>query len=373
MDLEEEDQVVARIAMGILVLGLLSCGASQDPVMDCVDSKGIHPICGFQNPEDLALFDHGRSVVVSQFGGMEGEQPGSLAILDLATEELRVARRPGSEDRARGGAVAGGWGDPACPGPPSAEFAPHGIDLAPYAAGEEGGLRLLVVNHGGRESIEIFEVSGHGGEAAIEWRGCVIPPEGAFLNDIVSLPDGGFLVTHMMDRESQLSELVLASLGGNTGFVYEWHSEAGFRVVQGTEGPFPNGIELSADGEEIFLNYYLGNEVRRISRESGEVLARGEVRHPDNSSWAGDGRLLVASHLGAFWDQIACTPLEAGACPFEFAILAFDPETLESTEVFRNEGPPMGAATVAIDLGGELLMGSFAGDRVIRAATSARR
>jgi hypothetical protein len=41
---------------------------------------------------------------------------------------------------------------------------------------------------------------------------------------------------------------------------------------------------------------------------------------------------------------------------------------MERQVVFQNAGAPMGGATVAIDIGGrELLMGSFAGDRVLRA------
>lgn len=49
-----------------------------------------------------------------------------------------------------------------------------------------------------------------------------------------------------------------------------------------------------------------------------------------------------------------------------FKIVALDPDSMETETVFWNEGPPMGAGTIALDLGTELLIGSFAGDRMIR-------
>ena len=64
-----------------------------------------------------------------------------------------------------------GWGDPACPGPPRAGFSPHGIDLAQRA---DGRLVLAAVQHAGRESIELFEVSGRDGDWELAWRGCWI-------------------------------------------------------------------------------------------------------------------------------------------------------------------------------------------------------
>ena len=45
-----------------------------------------------------------------------------------------------------------GWGTPDCPGEPDKAFAPHGIHLSRRG---DGRLQLLVVNHGGREAIEV--------------------------------------------------------------------------------------------------------------------------------------------------------------------------------------------------------------------------
>ena len=51
----------------------------------------------------------------------------------------------------------------------------------------------------------------------------------------------------------------------------------------------------------------------------------------------------------------------------EFAVVAVDPKSMETETLLLRAGPPMGAGTVALDLGdGELLIGSFAADRMLR-------
>jgi hypothetical protein len=336
------------------------CTSSPEPIIGCVDARGIHPICGFQNPEDLSLLDNGRHLIVSQYGDMiDPSHEGSLAVLDLETEEVRVVY-PGPKSSQ--GTVTPGWGDANCSGPATEPLNPHGIDMA---ARPDGRLQLLVVNHGGGESIEFFEVLPEADNVRLVWRGCVVPPEGAYFNDVVNLPDGGFLATHMMEYGSTTWGMMKAVFGSDTGFVYEWHANTGFKPVPGTEAPFPNGIEVSPDGSEIFLNVYMAGEVRRIDRSSGEVLAVATVPAPDNSSWSQDGHLLVASHLGGFSEQMPCMQIEEGPCPMSFEIVALDPVTLEGGAIFANRGEPMGGGTVGIDIGGRLVIGSFAGDRVI--------
>jgi hypothetical protein len=60
-----------------------------------------------------------------------------------------------------------------------------------------------------------------------------------------------------------------------------------------------------------------------------------------------------------------------GSCPFAFAILSVDPERLESRVVLEHEGSPFGGATVAVAVGPDLYLGTFAGDRIARARGAA--
>ena len=77
--------------------------------------------------------------------------------------------------------------------------------------------------------------------------------------------------------------------------------------------------------------------------------------------------LLVASLRSDGSTLMACGDLEHGACPADYAIVAVAPQTL-ATETVHEGGPdtPMGAATVALEVEGELWIGSFAGDRILR-------
>ncbi|TFG97487.1 MAG: hypothetical protein E4H11_01865 [Myxococcales bacterium] len=177
-------------------------------------------------------------------------------------------------------------------------------------------------------------------------------------------------MTHMLPKRSgvlQIVEFVKAvGFGMRTGHVLEWQPDRGMTPLAGTETAFPNGIALSSDGATLFLNSSLAGKVLRIDRASGRPPGSAEVAGPDNSSWAPDGRLLVASFVGPLWETLACDGIERGACPIAFEIIAVDPETLATEILYRGEGAPMGAGTVGLQVGTDLFIGSFAGDRILR-------
>ncbi len=355
----------ARTAITAIGFLAAACGGGAPPIVECADAPGMHPVCGFQNPEDLALLPGGKALLVSQFGAMDGARSGNLALFRLEGEALQPLFPAGGT----GGALDVGsgerWGEPECP-PPSEAFSPHGIDLAARA---DGRLALYVVNHGGRESVELFEVTPVDDGATLAWRGCAIPPDETFMNDVVGLPDGHFLVTHMYPKRDGIAgffALLRGLLGMDTGWVLEWGPKDGFQKVPGTDAPFPNGIEISADASKIYLNVYLGGEVWKIERETGERLASVEVQRPDNITWGADGRLLVASHTAGIREMLACGEVHQGSCAAEFQIVALDPDTLRKQVLFTHAGAPMGAATVAVQVGSDLWLGTFAGDRVAR-------
>jgi len=346
------------VVAAVLLLG--ACAKPRDPIVDCTASPDARPVCGFRNPEDLALLPAGRSLVVSQMGEMDGSKPGSLVFFDLASDAITPAF-----DGASAGELAptAGWGDPACPGAPGAKFSPHGLALARRP---DGPLQLLVVNHGGRESIELFEVSDSATEPSLAWRGCSVSPADSFLNDVAALPDGGFVTTHMFPRGSGVVPMLKGLLGFSTGWVLEWHAGSGWQKVPGSDGAMPNGIVASPDGEVLYVDMYLGDEVRKIARKTGETLATVEIASPDNVLWSADGSLLVASHNAPLNEMLACGKIERGACPFHYSIVQLDPDTLKPKALYENAGPPMGAGTAALRIGNELVIGSFKGDRIVR-------
>jgi hypothetical protein len=352
------------LGLFLLVLGV-SSGCATSPthtgaILDCEPKGPARPICGFQNPEDMVALPGDEAILVSEYGAMDGKKPGRLTLFTLDSEERRVLFRGGDADGAESL-----WGDPACPGPPDAAFSPHGIHLSERS---DGARQLLVVQHGGRESVEFFEVDGAGTEFSLAWRGCVVAPDRTWLNSVAAVPGGGFVTTSMMDRLSSEEDLAAAFTSGvATGYVVTWNSEQGYGRLPGSESAMPNGIEVSADGHFVFLNSSGAGEVQRIVRATGEVEAVARVSGLDNARWAPDGRLVVASVPGDGNEDFSiCMDLEVGGCPIEFQIVAIDPETMETEVLYRNGGPPMGGGTVGLVIGDELFVGSFAGDRILR-------
>jgi sugar lactone lactonase YvrE len=351
--------VSARRALALAALAALACAKPRDPITTCDATPNARPICRFHNPEDLAVLAGARALVVSQLGSVDGSAAGSLVFYDVANDAVApafpVPGAPAPE-------LAPGWGDAACPGPPGAAFDPHGIDLATRPDGKR---ELLVVNHGGRESIELLEVDD--ATPTLTWRGCVPAPNDALLNDVAALPDGGFVTTKSLSKDHASLDLLLGLLRIPRGAVYEWQAGSGFRELPGTRGAFPNGIAVSRDGATLYVDEWLSDEVRKISRKTGALLGSARVASPDNVSWTPDGsHLLVASHNAPLLDVFACGALRTGQCPFYFSIVSIGTEKLEITSVYENAGPPMGGGTVAVRVGNEIVIGSFAGDRLLR-------
>lgn len=348
----------------LLLGGLLLAGCdATPPITSCESDDGIQPDCRFQNPEDMVISPGGSHLIVSQMGDMEGHRPGNL----VAYQPERGAIEPlfphddlGPLERTPG------WGDSQCMPPDLERFAPHGIDLHTIGNGRHA---LYAINHGGRESVEMFEVGETASGPALAWRGCVMAPEDAFFNDLVVLDDGGFWVSHMYPRHANVlwTLLRVQFTGHQPGRAYAWSESSGFKPIEGSQVGLGNGMERAPDGR-LFLNDYLGGQVVVIDPDSGERLAEIEVPNPDNSTWAPNGELLVAGHKASVADSRACGELTEGSCGFRFAIVAVDPETYATRTLLEHEGPPMGAATVAQVFGDYLHLGTFAGDRVARVA-----
>ena len=349
----------------VLLINPLRAYTSVKPITSCEPIANARPLCGWQNPEDMVALPDGRHVIVSEYGGLNGEKSGTLSLLDLETETRQLLY---NGDSIQG---AGPWGASDCLAAPGKEFSPHGIHLSHRANGQ---MQLLAVQHGGRESVEMFEVTKSTDSWNLTWQGCVIPPDGSTLNDIVATPEGGFLTTHMMTRRDnalgKFYEFMKSSMFGvESSHVLAWQPNEGFNQLTSSKGVMANGLEIAPDGETIFVNYSLNGEVRRINRHSDKVEASNQSLPPlDNVTWTPDGQLLVAGALADMMDMMACTNPETGNCPGAFAIIAVDPQTLESETIYEG-GPntPSGAGTVGLRVSdGSLLIGTFAGDRIVR-------
>lgn len=340
------------------VLLLSACSSSPPPITDCEPRGDIHPVCGMQTPEDIAAVPDGRHLLLAHFGHM-GESSGSISLFDTATESLRPLYPPaGAQSTSQDTAD---WGEPECTGAPNATFSPHGTHLHRL---KDGRWRYLVVNHGDREAVELFELLLQDEGARLVWRGCVRAAGDAMVNDVVGLDNGDLVYSRMFATGDALS-LVKAMLGFSTGELWHWSPDSGLNPLPETAAAYPNGLEISDDNRYVFANMYMEQEVWKVRLADGSVVERYPIANADNSSWGPDGRLWIATHTMGLSDMIGCFTDQSAPCPGAFDIIALETDSGVIETVFSHAGPPMGAATVAVAQGGSVYMGSFAGDRMI--------
>jgi hypothetical protein len=291
-------------------------------------------VCGQQGPEDLVAVGSDWAVA-SAFSGSGGvtlirlrdRMSYTAYPSDSATEQLDTEAYPD------------------CPSPPSTgAFTTHGVFVMP---GRGPVYELFVVGHGARESIEVFEVDTSAAMPAITWIGCVIAPDPIGLNSVRGLPDGGFLTTNFNPRGTPMQTMMD---GTPNGELWEWHAESGWSEVPGSEASGANGLEISPDGQIIYIAAWGSQSFIRLSRGQTPPV-REEIPlgfRIDNIHWARDGRLIGAGQVGQDWQ-----------------VIMIDPESLEVESIYsQDDMPGFGGGTVALEVGDELWVGSFRGDRI---------
>ncbi len=348
---------VAKLAaFGLVTMIAAGCGAPEpepEPAADAAPAPpqfavtGEHPcdpvgdvqfICDMVSPEDIVVVPGAEWAIVS--GAREG---GRINLVNVSDKTATVLfPTPDSEMQLDAEAY------PDCPGPldlaDPAGSVYHGLYLAP---GSDDAHTLLVVHHGSRESIEFFEVDAGDGPPSLAWTGCAVAPEGARLNSVVALPGGGFATTN-------------AGIG-----VWEWQADTGWAVLPESEDTAPNGIEVSEDGETLYIAGWAEEKLTRLSR--GVEPVRKDVIdlgfRPDNLRKALDGSVIYAAgHTDRDGNSIT-DPREPTLETSNVA--AIDPGTLEVERIFVH--PAMNgfiSSTTALRIGDELWLGSYRGDRL---------
>lgn len=347
----------------LLMLALQGCGVEPKVITGCEPADGITPICGFHNPEDLAPLPGAGWIAVSEYGGNDAE-PGALVAYRVS-DGRKLPLFPDSQAGSAGGA---GPGAADCPGPPDpARFSPHGIDVDLRAH------RLAAVNHGGREAVELFSVGRSARGPVLSWQGCVPLPEGVWPNDVALLANGGFVVTQMLDKGGLAGALSLVKLvaGLDTGRVLEWLPASGFREVPSSGGRGPNGVVATPNGREIYFAEWTGSRLVRLRLRDDGAVQRDEVvlpHRPDNVTWTRDGRLLVTGQVGRIGDVLGCRGVPQGTCALPFSVVLVDPVTLDVRTILEHPATAQGAGTVALEVGDQIFVGTFDGDRLGRAS-----
>ncbi|HEX7856165.1 MAG TPA: hypothetical protein VF503_20990 [Sphingobium sp.] len=238
-------------------------------------------------------------------------------------------------------------------------LAPHGIDVITRA---DGVLELYVVNHGGRESIEVFEILLHDRRPRLRWIGGVEFPGTAIGNDVAAVPGGGFVTTTTghIDGSSPASRAELLSKV-DTGGVLEWSRVDGWKLLPGTQMSVANGVALSKDGLWLYVTGTNSRNIKRVQRGpiDPEIHSVEIDILPDNLTWTASGQLLVAGTYGV--DLLEFMAAHFGANPNMFLpsrILHIDPHSLEAFTAIEYTEPVYGAATVALEVGEQIWVGA---------------
>ncbi|WNG46978.1 hypothetical protein F0U60_24745 [Archangium minus] len=304
---------------------------------ECELTSGVHAVCGPNKPEDLMRLGDSDWVVTGNMGNDDWAEGGFYAVR-MSSEAFRAITPDFSRP------VAPTYRE--CPGAPDPKLlSAHGIALRASAKGEH---TLYAVNHGGRESIEVFDVRVSAEGPELTWTGCIVMPAEHEANSVAPLPDGGLVVT--------IPHLPSSSQGA----VLRWGPTSGWSEVPGTRFLGDNGILVSPDGTRLYVNEYMNSRVHEVPLDGAAASPRSVTLgfHPDNLRFAPDGSILATGHP----NSIAVV----GLCGFVFKcgvgteVARIEPTSFQATTIFkRGANEAFSAGTSAIVVGDELWIGSF--------------
>lgn len=341
------------------VLGAAALAAT--PAASCAIDPPLEYTCGLVKPEDVLALPGTPWLITSGFSPGEG-----LKLVDANTGEYRRWYLGGPDQ-----ASASADGKAACSVPVDpALFNARGLSLRRTGANL---WRLLVVNHGGREAVEVFDVIARGrSQPRLIWKGCLPLPSGQVGNSVASFADGTVLVTVLTRPGTTIADFVERR---DTGAVWSWSPGAkSFVELPGTRLPGNNGIEVSSDGRQFYVVAFGWHAVVLFNRRDpshpiATIEAPGFM--PDNIHWT-SGRLLLT---GMQLDEPACGGLrkivngvaDPMLCHRGWAVGELDPGD-RRIRIVASGKPAAGfnGHSSAAIAAGRLWLGSFQSSRLAR-------
>lgn len=334
---------------------------------DCNPDAEMSYVCGAERPEDLITLPETSLLVASGFSEGAG--------IKLVDTQTRTVQRWYKGEAAQ--IAPDPTAFPDCPGPPEvALFNARGLSLRPIAPDR---YRLLVVNHGGREAVEAFDVSlPDKDQPSLVWRGCVPMPEEQVGNAVAQFADGTILVTVLTRPGTTIGDFML---GRKTGAVWQRRpTDRHFRAMPGTELPGNNGIEVDPDQRRFFVVAFGWHAVLVFDRDdTRRPLAR--IVAPDfmlDNIHLTSGHLLLA---GMRLDEPACGGLrkvidgkaDPMLCKRGWIVGEITPDrTRIATFAYGTPRSRFNGLSAAALVNEELWLGSFQSDRLAIVASDNR-
>lgn len=230
----------------ILLMLTLMAGWSSS-----VDAS-MRAIHGAPNAEDMAPTLDGRWVFAgSGIGGPVTS--GAIMLINARTGQIRRAYIPS-------GRSSNDAGGPCRAEAPAENFSPHGIALSPR------GDTLYVINHGGRESIEILRIM-KSRIPRLEWAGCILAPKDYYLNSVAVARDGTIFTTNWP------LPLDIKKFADLSGSVFSWKAGT-WKQVANSGVTTPNGLLVTPDGKTLYVSAYARQEIVEINIEAAGTARR---------------------------------------------------------------------------------------------------
>lgn len=307
-------------------------------------------IRGVSNIEDMALTSDGKWVIGSSMA--HKAPPGGIYVIEVASHtSKKVDLAPGAATKL-------------CPaGFDPTKYQPHGIELV--------GNTLYAVNHGGRESIEIFRVDEKVGTPTVTWTDCIPLPQDGVGNGLAAKADGSFYVSNDGPRELVHREGDKLLGKGN---ILHWTGKA-WEVMPGTDRTAWNGIVLSKDGKHLFVNNTFEKKVYDFQLDGKAPPKTLDLKFsPDNLRIAKDGTVIIAGfYPGEAGIASGCFVKDVETCGLKFAFGRIDPHTLRLTCAEDMEPQPgFDSSTVAMPVGKELWVGTMMGPAIMTTTRCAK-
>jgi hypothetical protein len=337
---------ISLAAFAVLASSLGVSGQPTQAPAPCTPVGNVRFVCGQQSPEDIVAIPASPWILAGAYAGT-----GGINLINVGDHTSSVAYPLAtSKDRLDAKTYD------TCPGPADAadkaKFMTHGLALR---AGRNSTHTLYAVHHGGRESIEVFEVDARGKTPVLTWIGCAVAPDPIGLNSIVPLAEGGFIASNFLPRGIDAAGRAKLFAGEPNGELWEWHTGKGWKMVPGSETSGANGLEISKDGKWIYVAAWGSQSFFRMSRGVTPVK-RDTIPlgfRVDNIRWAPDGSIFAAGQGGT------------APAPQTTNLVKINPETLKVQEVLVHPNTnEFGSGTVAVQIGKEVWVGSFRGDRI---------
>ncbi len=341
-------------------LPTVPASSNTTPKTECAPSEGLNFVCDADRPEDMARLPGSPWVVASGFSRGSG-----LKLLDTRRAHQRrwFAATPDQviPDLVR---------YPDCKAPPDpAEFNARGLSLRIVRSGHA---TLHVVNHGGRESIEVFDITFEAKqqEPQIEWKGCLLMPAGHVGNAVATFGDGTVLTTVLTRPGTTITDF---ERGLATGGVYRRRpGEDAFHLIPGTELPGNNGLETARNDQEFYVVAFGLRAVAIFPRDSTTgptAIVKAPGFMPDNIHY--DGRRLLAA--GMVTEEPMCGGVrkiidglaDKMLCPRGYRVAILDPDSRRFKLLAQGaRNSKFNGVSSAIIVGKTLWLGSYQADRI---------